>query len=112
MLSMPTTTISILRGSALDEYGDDVDSKTPAYEHIPCSLLEQSRFVFDQSTSTPMTIRIIIGRVGSGTDIIEDDRVLDELTQEIYMVRSVSQVQNPFIASDIRLELKRISTTK
>lgn len=107
MLALPTTTVSVLRGTTTDDYGDELDTDTVVASGIPASVLEQSRTVFDQATSTPMVVHTITGRVTRGTDIRLGDRLRDENTGQVYMVQNVNPQDNPLIQIDVRLELKR-----
>ncbi len=109
MYALPTTTVSILRGTSLDEFGDPVDNDTPAASGIPCSLIEQTRTMTTPESPTPRVVRYTIGRIGSGTDILETDRLLDEVTGDKYIVQAVSRLGNPVIRPDYRLDLKRTS---
>jgi len=109
MISLPTTTVTVYRGSSVDQYGDEDDSNTAVLSKVPCSLLEQRRLVATQDSTQPMIVRYYTARLPYGTDIETGDRLLDEKTNVIYMVDSYAQVQSPFIQGDLRLDLRRVS---
>lgn len=107
MLALATTTISVLRGTETDAFGDEVDTDSVHASGIPASLIEASRQASEPVTGIPRIIRTHVGRVPPGTDVTEDDRIKDELTSEIYIVVSVTRNANPIMAQPLRLDLKR-----
>ncbi|GGW15752.1 hypothetical protein GCM10018980_51840 [Streptomyces capoamus] len=107
MQAIATTRISILRGTATDAYGDEVDTDTPIAAEIPAALTEQSRRVTTRDDPTPRIVRYAVARVAAGTDIQDQDRVRDERTGAVYIVDAVSSMANPAAAADLRLDLRR-----
>ncbi len=106
MRAIPNTTISVLRGTTLDEFGDETDNATVAASGIPCSLIEQVRQAHTPESPTPRVVRYTIGRVNPDTDVRETDRVMDERTNRIYIVQAVSQTGGIGTVNDLRLDLK------
>lgn len=109
VIAVATTTVSVLRGTTTDPYGDVMDSDTPIVTGLPISIIEQRRKVFTADNPDPRTVRYITGRVGSGTDIRVNDRLKDERTGYVYAVDEIGDPMNPVIATDIQLDLKRTS---
>lgn len=107
MLALATTTISVLRGTATDAYGDEQDTDTVVYSGIPAAITEQSRRVTTRDDPTPRIVRYPVGRVTAGTDIQDQDRIRDDRTGAVYIVDAVSQMANPAVAADLRLDLRR-----
>ena len=107
MIARATTTVSVLRGTATDGYGDETDATTAVYTGIPASLTEQTRTVTTRESPTPRVIRYTVGRVTAGTDITDQDRIKDERTNEIYIVEAVSSMNSAAVAADLRLDLRR-----
>lgn len=107
MQAIATTRISVLRGTSVDAYGDEVDIDTPVASGIPASLTEQSRRVTTRDDPTPRIVRYTVARVAAGTDIQDLDRVRDERTGAVYIVDAVSSMANPAVTPDIRLDLRR-----
>lgn len=109
MIAGATTTVSIMRGTTVDEFGDSLDNSTVAASGIPLSIIEQSKRVFDPVTSTARVIRYYTGRATSGTDIQEGDRILDEATGSIYAIDYVSQPPGPFHMPDMHIDLSKVN---
>lgn len=107
MLARATTTISVLRGTSTDGYGDDIDTDTPFATGIPASLVEQTRRVTTRDDATPRIVRYAVGRVTAGTDITDQDRLRDEQTGAVYIVDAVSAMNSAAAAADLRLDLRR-----
>lgn len=106
-VGIATTTISILRGTTTDAWGDEQDTDTPVHTGIPASLTEQTRRVTTRDDPTPRIVRYAVARVSAGTDVTDQDRVKDERTGAIYSVDAVSQMPNPALTPDLRLDLRR-----
>ncbi|WP_326779721.1 hypothetical protein OG481_02165 [Streptomyces longwoodensis] len=107
MQAVATTSLTILRGTTTDAYGDEQDTDTPKYTGIPASLVEQSRRVTTRDDPTPRIVHYAVSRVPAGTDVTDQDRVRDERTGAIYTVDAVSGMDNPALQVDRRLDLRR-----
>jgi len=107
MQAIATTTVSILRGTTTDAFGDEQDTDTAIATGVPASLTEQSRRVTTRDDPTPRIVRYAVARVVAGTDVTDQDRVRDERTGAIYIVDAVSSMANPAVAADLRLDLRR-----
>ena len=107
MQAIATTSVSILRGTTTDAYGDEKDTDTPVHTGIPASLIEQSRRVTTRDDPTPRIVRYAVARVPANTDITDQDRVRDERTGAVYIVEATSSMANPAVTPDIRLDLRR-----
>jgi hypothetical protein len=104
-----TTTITVLRGTETNGYGDEVDNATVAASGIPASIIEQTRFTEDPTSDSGRTVRYVVGRLYHGTDVRPGDRVRDEGDSTIYIVDSVTSPQHAAIQPDVRLELRRVT---
>lgn len=111
MYATPTTTVSVLRGTTTDGFGDVVDGTTVAASGIPFSLIERTRTVFVPADNRVQQIAIITGRGPATMDVAAGDRLRDERTGLLYVIDNVSSQQNPAIMPDIRLDLRRASTS-
>lgn len=107
MQSVPTTTVSVLRGTAATEFGDTVDSGAVYLSGVPASLIERSRTGIDQSDEAVRVYRYVVCRLPYGTDVKDTDQIRDEATGAVYSVASVSVLANPVVQQDLRLDLKR-----
>lgn len=107
MLALATTTVTVYRGTSTDAYGDEQDTNTAVHTGIPASIVEQTRRTSTRDDPTPRVIRYAVGRVTAGTDITDQDRLLDERTGVVYIVEAVSSMTSAAVAADLRLELRR-----
>jgi hypothetical protein len=107
MQAIATTTVSILRGTTTDAYGDERDTDTPVATGIPASLTEQSRRVTTRDDPTPRIVRYAVARLPARTDVTDQDRIRDERTGAVYIVDAVSGMANPAFEVDRRLDLRR-----
>jgi len=107
MQAVPTTTISVLRGTAVTEFGDQVASLMPYLTGIPASLIERTRTGIDQTDQSFRVYRYLVCRVPYGTDVRDTDQIKDESTGSVYSVASVSVNANPVVQQDLRLDLQR-----
>jgi hypothetical protein len=107
VLARATTTLSVLRGTGTDGYGDEVDTDKIVATGIPASLVEQTRRVTTRDDPTPRIVRYAVGRVTAGTDITDQDRIRDDRTGDTYIVDAVSTMNSAAVAADLRLDLRR-----
>lgn len=103
-------TATIFRGSTTNQFGDSVDSNTPLMTGVPVTLIETGKKVQDPSTPTPRTVREVYLNAPYWTGIQNTDRVLDERTQDVYIVISVTRPPTLTGAPvDLVCQLKRVS---
>lgn len=107
MQAIATTTISVLRGTTTDDFGDVADTDTVVARGVPAALTEQSRRVTTRDDPAPRVIRSAVARVAAGTDVNDQDRIKDERTGATYIVDATSRMANPALQVDIRLDLRR-----
>lgn len=106
MYAFPTTTVSVLRGSTTDDFGDTVAADTVAASGVPFSLLEQRRGVYTAVDNRVQQVRYFTGRAPADADILVTDRIMDEATGQVYFVDTVTQVGSPVTLNDLRLDLR------
>jgi hypothetical protein len=82
-------TLSVLRGTSVDSFGDQSDVGTPLYTGIQAAIAEMDETVFDAATQRMSTIRQVKGIVPGWADIIASDTLQDEFTGFYYMVESL-----------------------
>jgi hypothetical protein len=112
MPDIPNTTVSVLRGTTTNAFGDEVDLNESAFEHVPALLIETGRNVQDPSTPTPRTIRQIVCHVPPWTGVLDTDRIIDEATGSVYIIISVTRPPTLMGAPvDIRCDLKRVTAS-
>lgn len=105
-----TTTVSIYRGSSTNAYGDDLDDNSaPIASGQIASIIEQSRRTFLPAENRTTVVENATGRVKSGTNITEGDRIKDEKSGRFYLVEGLSNPSAPRGKSDIRLVLRAVN---
>lgn len=104
------TTVSILRATAVDDYGDDADLDKTVASRVPASILESGgRAVKRTDSTTPERVHRLTGRMTRGTDVQRNDRVRDERTSTIYIVDDVVEQPGMFgRLPDLRLDLRQV----
>ena len=104
------TTATIFRGTEPNKFGDLIDSNVPYISSLPVTLIETGKTVQDPSTPTPRTVRQITCIVPEWAGVLSTDRLLDERTQDVYMIISVTKPPTIIGAPvDTVLGLKRVS---
>lgn len=108
MLFHATTTIDILRGETLDEYGDTVPASGAAYTGIPAHITETTRVTSRPADGEPRVIRRYTIRVPGTADLVTGDRVRDA-DGNMYMVDSFSRSAPITGTDDLRIEARRVT---
>lgn len=108
MYGLANCSISIMRGTSTDQWGDTIDSGNIVNQHVPAFIVVRSKQVYDPSTQSPRTVQTIVGAVGSAVDIRDTDQVFDETHSVTYSVESVTQPLASGITPDQTLELRRV----
>ena len=108
MMGLSTGRYTVLRGSSINEYGDEIDGDAVTSQNIQGSVIEKSRANFDPASSRVSTIRYLVGRFNSNSDIQDGDRIRDEKTLEVFVVNSVSRGSNLVHKSDVVVDLTKI----
>jgi len=105
MMGLSTGRYSVLRGSSVNEYGDEIDGSDVASSGILGSVIERTKQVYNPDDGRVATIRYLTGRFNHNADIQDGDRIKDEKTGEIYLVASISRPTNAVMKSDIVADL-------
>jgi hypothetical protein len=102
--------VSILRGTTTDPWGDPKDRDEAVHTGIPASVMLVRSAITTVSDGRPQQVGFLVGRVPAGTDILNEDRLKDESSGEIFIVDAVNlQAQSAILDSGIRLDLRRVS---
>lgn len=110
MWVIPNTNVTVLRGSAIDEYSGAVTGEAQYASNVTASITEQTRIVTEPTSGMPRNIRMITGRVPDGTGVRNNDKIVDNVKSCTYWVVSVRQHRNPYYVSEEILDLKRIDS--
>jgi hypothetical protein len=106
MQAVPTTTVSILRGTTTTEFNDAVASGAVYLSGVPASLIERSRTGISQTDEAVRVYRYAVARLPYGTDVKDTDQIKDETTGTVYSIAAVSVNANPVVQQDLRLDLQ------
>lgn len=109
MYSLANCTVSVLRGTSTNAYGDVLDNNTVAASGIPAFIAVQSRTVTDAASQTPRVVQTIRGALGSAVDIQDTDQLRDDTHGVTYAVEAVTQPLAAGITPDLELELRRVT---
>ncbi len=111
MRSAPTTTVTLMGGTASsDPYGDSDEAITELATGVPAALVDRAMpTVSTESDLQAVVVRYSVCRVPVGTPVDNLSRVKDERTGDIYSVDSVTLPKHPTTPQDIRLDLRRVS---
>ena len=85
------TTATVLRGTAANQFGDIVDAALPLATGVPVFLAETGKTVQDPASPTPRTIRQIVCHVPAYLGLVNTDRVVDEVTGDVYIIIGVTR---------------------
>lgn len=103
MRFLPTTEASILRGETIDSFGDPQDISTVVENGIPASIIDPVATVRTRGDTDPRVVRNTTIRLPAGTDVREDDRVLDERTGRIYAIDAVTAQGGYAFPNDVKI---------
>lgn len=84
------TTVTLLRGTSENQFGDLIDALDPVMTGLPATLAETGKTVQDPTSTTPRTIRQVYCSVPQYAGLVNTDRLLDESTGETYIVIDVT----------------------
>ena len=107
MKAAANCTVTILRGTEVNEFDDEVDSDVAVRSRIPASILEQTRRVYLPAEAAYRIVRSYAGGVGAEVDIKKDDRLRDEQTGVVYLVTDLADSRSPAHTPDKVLSLSR-----
>jgi len=110
MTVLATTTVSVLRGTAANRFGDEIDTETVVATRLPASILERPVTGARPASGrqdTPRTYALRL--VGRRFVFQQSDRIRDERTGWIYAVTTAAPVTNPVGLGSTRADLQRVS---
>lgn len=106
MISRANTTVTVYRGQAADDWGDNMDQDTVVATGVIASIIEQTVYARPEVTTNPRSFHFAKMRVNYGTDIRVGDRILDETTQDIWLITNLRARGNPVRRQDVRVDLE------
>lgn len=84
-------TITIMRGTEINAYGDLSDVGTPLYKGVQAALAETEQTVFDAATQRQQIIRAITCIVPAWVNVVTTDTLMDEATGRYFMIESMQE---------------------
>lgn len=110
MYALATTKVTILRGAAYNDAGDEIDTQTPYKTGIIAALIEANATTWDAATQQRRTVRRIELTVPSTTDLLSSDQILDEETGHVYSITQLTQPTAPGLVPDLTAVLQRVTS--
>lgn len=89
VLKFRNRSMTIMRGTSANPYGDLSDLGVPLYTGVPAALAETSQVVFDAATQRQQIIRTVTCTVPNWVDVVTTDTLKDEFTGMFYMIESI-----------------------
>src|SRR5690606_24421717 len=117
---IPSTRMTVQRGTlAANEFGDELPATTAIATGVPASVSEGLGSTSPQHTQRsfqPVEMRggvveTFTIRLRPGTDVVEDDRLVDERTGAIYQVRACYTPPEIVGLVDVRVHAVRVAAT-
>lgn len=106
MVIIATSQYSILRGSTINSFGDEVDGSTAVYTGVRGLITQKSKSIYNPDSGRVQTVVYYIGRFPYGTDIVQGDRILDERAGKTFVVNSANPGSDFVNKSDLILDLE------
>src|ERR1700733_3055328 len=89
-MELANTTLGVLRGTTVNDWGDRTNVGTPLYTGIPAAVVESSKQSFDRASQRLQTIRTITCAVPTWADILDTDTLMNEVSGDFYMVENIT----------------------
>jgi hypothetical protein len=109
-MTLATTTVTVLRGTGTDGYGDEVDLDTTVYTRVPASILEASsnrrRPVEGRTDNAKTYVCRIFNR---SVELRRDDRLRDERTGATYTIDDIPTPTSNVGLNSVRANLRRVT---
>lgn len=110
---IPTTLLTLYRGTEKNQWDEDVDDNTVTdMTDIPALVTEKSQRTFLPEEQRMTKIERYVIRLRPGTDVREEDRLLDKYTGAMYLVQEVINVPLIIGAPDVRVAAIRVQGRK
>lgn len=106
MVIKATSKYSVIRGTTISEYGDEMDGDTVVYTAIRGSVVQRSKTIYSPDSGRVELVVFYTGRFPHGTDIVQGDRIKDERTNKKYVVLAANGGSDFINKSDLTLDLE------
>jgi hypothetical protein len=96
------------RGEVADVFDTDASvAPTTVARGLPAAVTEQGQNVFNRASGLPEVVRSVTGRFRHGTDLVAGDRVIDEVTNDRFVVIEVHTTASGINRPDVVAALTR-----
>jgi hypothetical protein len=95
VLQFMNRTLTVFRGTEVDDAGDESDVGIIFLQGVPAALAEESHETFDPASSTRRTVRTVTCIVQPWAGIDSNDTLLDEFTGYFYAIESLEARPGP-----------------
>ena len=95
LLKFRNRSCTVLRGTAVNAFGDPSDVGQILYTGIPVAIAETTDVVFDAATQREQVIRTITCVVPNWADVQDSDTLQDEATGFFYIVERIEARPGP-----------------
>ncbi len=111
MRTRATETVTVLRGTETNEFGDEVDSETAVHTGVLIAITESTKRTYLPAEGATRVIRSYRGLTSANADIQKGDRLRSEFTNRTYLVTELSDPEAPCVvyAPDLTMDLSRTS---
>jgi hypothetical protein len=109
-MTLANTTITVLRGTGTDGYGDPVDLDATVYSRIPASILEATSNRRRPVEGRTDNAKTQICRIFRPTiELRRDDRIRDDRSGAVYTVDDEPGQRNNVGLNSVRVNLRRVT---
>ena len=95
VLKLQNRLITIMRGTAVNEYGDETDVGIVHRQHVPAALAEKSSQTSDPADPVRRTVRTWECILPAWCDVTTNDTLMDETTGNFFMVEAIEPQTGP-----------------
>ena len=113
---IPTTRVTVLRGTGTDLWGDPTDTATAIATGVPAYVTAGSAngAPGGQQSGRPVdgqggVLEAFTVRLRPRVDVLEQDRLVDERTTAVYQVTDVFNPSGPAGLADVRVSAVRVA---
>lgn len=106
---LPSTRVVVLRGTGVDEFGDETDVDTETVTHLPASITQDKQRSYQRVEQRGGVVETFTVRLRPNADVTEGDRLRDERTGHVYQVREVANPARLVGVPDVRVTAVRVA---
>lgn len=104
-----TTLVTVMRGTATNAYGDEIDTDEVVDTHVRASILEKPATGGRPASGRADTPRGYTLRMWRNVGLQQNDRITDERTGEVYYVTTEVTPKGSVGLGSVRADLQRVT---